>query len=114
MCPKQALITSGSTCQTRIFLKKAITIYINTRFYLTVNKESDVAIDDAEPFERLLNGNVYCIFLFYKVLFLLRTMQRVKVEMKEFLICLYLPFKIVYFIINGKAFFTSHTYILKK
>lgn len=51
------------------FLKKAITIYINTRFYLTVNKESDVAIDEPEPFRRLLDGNVYCIFLFYKALF---------------------------------------------
>lgn len=51
------------------FLKKAITIYINTRFYLTVNKENDVAIDEAEPFKRLLDGNVYCIFLFYKALF---------------------------------------------
>lgn len=49
------------------FVKKAITIYINTRFYLTVNKDKDGAIDEAVPLKRLLDGNVH--FYFTKLFF---------------------------------------------
>lgn len=60
---RSPVITATRDVSNEVFLKKAITIYINTRSQLTVNKENDVPIDETVAFKRLLDVNVYITLL---------------------------------------------------